>query len=115
MPPDSLPPRGDCGALRLADHGGARTLAPGARLRLCLPEAPTSGYRWRGVEALAADAPLQCLASDYAPPAAVGGQGLRCWTFEARRAGSAALHLLLVRPGGGSAAGRFDLRIEIAS
>ncbi len=98
-----------------ADHGRTCQFAMHQRLQLCLPEAPNSGYRWQGAEALGADAAVCCLSSDYAPPVsgAVGGRGLRCWVFEARAPGVAASHLRLQRPGGGPVADRFALTIHV--
>jgi predicted secreted protein len=100
------------------DHGRSCELALHQRLRLNLPEAPTSGFRWQGAEALGDDAAVRCLSSDFAPPPAVdavGGQGMRGWVFEARAAGSATLQMCLRRPGGGQVADRFALTIQVAA
>jgi predicted secreted protein len=100
-----------------ADHGRTCELALHQRLQLGLPEAPTSGYRWQGAEALGDDAAVRCVASSFEAPATdrVGGQGRRAWVFEARATGTAALRLTLQRPGGGAVADRFALTIHVVA
>jgi len=88
------------------------------RLVLRLPEAPTSGYRWRGAEALGAEAALRLRSSNYAPPSpgAVGGQGVLCLVFEARASGRVDLHLRQVRAGAtGAPAAQFTLTVQVSA
>ena len=99
-----------------ADHGGTRQLTLRQRLLLRLPEAPTSGYRWRGQEDLTADGALRLVSSDFEPTArgAIGGQGLRCLVFEARSPGRVDLHLRQLRAfGTGPPAGHFTLTVLV--
>jgi predicted secreted protein len=120
LPPDrSAPIRPPPDLVRgLADDGSSVQLALHQRLLLRLPEAPTSGYRWQGAEALGAAGALRLLSSDYAPssPGAVGGQGVLCLVFEARAPGRVALHLRQVRAGAaGAPAAQFALTVRVSA
>jgi inhibitor of cysteine peptidase len=75
--------------MRLGEAANDSTvaLAPGETVELCLPETPTTGYRWQ----VTADGSPACAiagAAAVAPSSAVPGRGgERCWTVTAMRAG----------------------------
>jgi inhibitor of cysteine peptidase len=76
-----------------AANGSTVALTPGETVELCLPETPTTGYRWQVV----ADGSPVCAvagAPAAAPPSSVPGRiGERCWTVTAMRAGTGEIEL----------------------
>lgn len=101
-----------------ADNGSLQQLGLQQRLVVRLPEVPTSGYLWRGADALAADGPLRLLSSDVEPraPGTIGGAGRRCLVFEACAPGRCELRLHLSRAGSaGAASDRFVLTLQVRS
>lgn len=91
-----------CGSPAVVDldagaDGRTIRLAEGSRLRLVLPENPSTGYRWR----IAADAaPVLRLEEDASMPGgtAPGSPGTHRWVFRAARPGQAVLRLDHARP-----------------
>ena len=81
--------------MRLGEAANASTvaLAPGETIELCLPETPTTGYRWQVI----ADGSPACAITGAvvaAPPSNVPGRsGERCWTVMAMRAGTGEIAL----------------------
>jgi inhibitor of cysteine peptidase len=76
-----------------AAHDSTVALAPGETLELCLPETPTTGYRWHVI----ADGGPACAIADAgvtAPSSSVPGRsGERCWTVAAMGAGTGEIEL----------------------
>ncbi len=73
-------------------NGTTIGLRPMQRLRLCLAESRTAGFRWH----LRSDgSPILNLAEDqFEPnPREVGGAGTHCWIFNAEQAGDARIEL----------------------
>jgi inhibitor of cysteine peptidase len=91
-------------------------LAPGATLELCLPETPSTGYRWQ----VTSDGNPACAITDdafTAPSTVPSGSGEHCWTVTGVRAGDGVIALQQRRrwqaPG---APGRtFTLRVRVRS
>ena len=79
------------------DGGRGVTAAVGDRIRIELPENPTTGFRWQ-VETVDA-AVLRLAATDFQPSAsaAIGGGGLGVFHFDVIGSGSADLRLELKR------------------
>jgi inhibitor of cysteine peptidase len=81
--------------MRLGEAAHDRTidLAPGETVELCLPETPTTGYRWQVI----ADGSPACAVAGTAaaaPSSTVPGRsGERCWTVTAMRAGAGEITL----------------------
>lgn len=81
--------------MRLGEAANDRTitLAPGETVELCLPETPTTGYRWQ----VTADGGPACAiagAAVAAPSSTMPGRsGERCWTVTAMRAGTGEIAL----------------------
>lgn len=81
--------------MRLGEAANDSTvaLAPGETIELCLPETPTTGYRWQVI----ADGGPACAivgAAVAAPPSSVPGRGgERCWRVTAIRAGAGEIAL----------------------
>ncbi len=96
-----------------ASASGTRVrLRPGDSLDVVLAETPTTGYRWKLVEA---GAPVLRLEADrFDPPGATpGAPGSHAWTFSVAQPGSARLALAYVRPfGSGEPARRFELDVD---
>ena len=92
-------------------------LAPGETLELCLPETPTTGYRWQVI----ADGSPACAVADTAataPSSSVPGRsGERCWTVTAMRAGAGAIELERRRSwqSAGEAGDVFRLHVRVGS
>jgi inhibitor of cysteine peptidase len=92
------------------------TLAPGETLQLCLPETPTTGYRWQVI----ADGSPACAiagAAIAAPSSSAvpGRSGERCWTVTAMRAGAGVIELERRRSweAAGTAGGVFRLHVRV--
>jgi predicted secreted protein len=101
-----------------ADHGSLQQLALQQRLIVRLPEVPTSGYLWRGGDALDADGPLRLVSSEFEThsPGAIGGAGLRCLVFEARAPGHCDLRLTCARAGStDKPSDRWKLKMQVRS
>jgi inhibitor of cysteine peptidase len=92
-------------------------LAPGETLELCLPETPTTGYRWQVI----ADGSPACAITDAAvtaPSSGVPGRGgERCWMVTAIRAGAGEIELERRRSWqtAGEAGGGFRLHVRVGS
>ena len=92
-------------------------LAPGETVELCLPETPTTGYRWQVI----ADGGPACAIADAAataPSSSVPGRsGERCWTVTAMRAGAGEIELERRRSWqtAGEAGGVFRLHVRVES
>jgi inhibitor of cysteine peptidase len=98
-----------------AAHDSTVALAPGESVELCLPETPTTGYRWQVV----ADGNPACAiaaAAAAAPSSGVPGRGgERCWTVTAIRdgAGEIALERRRSWETAGESGGVFKLHIRV--
>ena len=101
--------------LTQADNGKSVEVRPGSIITIRLSENPTTGYRW-AVDKIDSDV-VVLKSSDYspAPNTGVGGGGERTLTFEATKAGVAAVHLKLWRDweGDNSITQRFDVTIQV--
>ena len=93
------------------------TLALGETLELCLPETPTTGYRWQ----VTADGGPACAIADAAvaaPSSRVPGRsGERCWRVTAMRAGAGEIELERRRSwqSAGEAGAVFRLHVRVGS
>ena len=81
--------------MRLGEAANDSTiiLSPGEAVELCLPETPTTGYRW---QVIADGSPVCAIArADVAAPSSSvpGRAGERCWTVTAMRAGAGEIAL----------------------
>ncbi len=81
--------------MRVGETGNNSTidLALGETLEICLPETPTTGYRW---QVIAAGSPVCAIASDaFTTPSSPvpGGAGEHCWNVTAVRAGECDIEL----------------------
>ena len=105
--------------MRLGEAANDSTiaLALGETAELCLPETPTTGYRWQVI----ADGSPACAIADAAvaaPSSAVPGRsGQRCWMVTAVRAGAGEIELERRRSwqSAGEADGGFRLHIRVGS
>jgi inhibitor of cysteine peptidase len=79
-----------------AQNNNAIEMPVGETLRVQLPENPTTGYRWHLQTGVT---PMLRLVQDSfeASGSALGGTGLRCWSFAADHAGSIELRMELRR------------------
>ncbi len=97
-----------------ASNGQEREFALGQTFEICLPENPTTGYRW---QLDSAAAPIVALESDrFEPPDGPPGQGGRHhWQFRATQVGAAAIELAYRRAwaNDGPPAKTFTLRIRV--
>ena len=75
------------------DNNRSIELPLGSRIKIDLPENPTTGYRWSLREFQRG--PLICESDDYSPaqPASVGGGGIRHFAFLATGTGTATIEL----------------------
>jgi inhibitor of cysteine peptidase len=98
-----------------AAHDSTVALAPGESVELCLPETPTTGYRWQVV----ADGSPACAIAAAAVAARSSGvpgrSGERCWTLTAIRdgAGEIALERRRSWETAGEPGGVFKLHIRV--
>ncbi len=81
-----------------SDNGRVLTLKIGQTLRLSLAENPTTGYRWSERTSLDTQV-LQLKNDDFQLPssAAIGGGGVRVFTFQAQKVGQVKLQLKNMR------------------
>ena len=81
-----------------SDNGRVLTLKIGQTLRLSLAENPTTGYRWSKMTGLDTQV-LQLKSDDFQLPssAAIGGGGVRVFTFQAQKVGQVKLQLKNMR------------------
>jgi len=92
-------------------------LVLGQTLELCLPETPSTGYRW---QVTADGSPACAIVGDAfaAPsPTAPGRGGEHCWTVTAVRAGDCAIALQHRRrwPGAAEPGRSFKLHVRVKS
>jgi len=102
--------------MRLGEAADDSTVAltPGETVELCLPETPTTGYRWQ-VVAEGSPACAIATAADAPSSGAPGRGGERCWTIIAIRdgAGEIALERRRSWETAGEPAGVFKLHIRV--
>ena len=95
---------------------GTVDLAPGATLELCLPETPSTGYRW---QVTADGSPALAIADGAftAPSTVPGGRGERCWIVTGVHAGDGAIALQQHRhwQAPGEPGRTFKLRVRVRS
>jgi inhibitor of cysteine peptidase len=100
-----------------ADNGREAAVQCGDTVQVCLPENPTTGYRW-AVDP-AANESLSPAASEYARSAATGagGGGTRCFTFRVDAPGTVSIRLTLRRGWQGDAAilKRFTATLHVSA
>jgi inhibitor of cysteine peptidase len=84
-------------AIRLTerDHRRKVRVRTGRRIELRLQENPTSGFRWRLVQA--GEPVCSLLRSRFEPGSKPGQPGTQCWRFEIVAAGSARIELIYRR------------------
>jgi inhibitor of cysteine peptidase len=93
-------------------NGTDITVPQGATLRLCLPESPTTGFRWN----LASDgAPaLEMTGEEREAGGGVGQPGSHIWLFRAAYHGTGSIDLRYARPWEGGDAGQtFTLGVQV--
>ena len=76
-----------------AANGSTVALTPGDTIELCLPETPTTGYRWQVIADGSPACAIAGAAVAAASPSVPGRAGERCWTVTAIRDGAGEIAL----------------------
>lgn len=97
------------------DKGKTVEVRRGALMEVCLPENPTTGYRWEVDHADESIVGLEEVVFSRASSVTVGAGGWRTFRFKARATGSARLQLKRWRPweGSQSIVDRYEVSIRV--
>jgi predicted secreted protein len=111
----AVPPASAAKVVHRKDSGKTITLAPGEKLTIRLTQCSPCGYAWR-YAASPASKILKRTGDRYVDPpgTAVGGPGTRVIAYVAKAAGTTALRLVYVSPGGAKE-DTFRLKVKVAA